>query len=88
MTKSEMMKKAHELARSIHRAALEMGLEDSYSATFAACLKLVWAEAKGGEAAPRSAMAFRRAVLASMTPAQKDRYNAAAANRWDARKAA
>lgn len=88
MTKSEMMKKAHELARSIHRASVEMGLEDSYGATFAACLKLVWTEAKGGEAAPRSAMAFRRAALANMTPAQKDRYNSAAANRWDARKAA
>ncbi|MDS4070676.1 MAG: hypothetical protein RKO24_13755 [Candidatus Competibacter sp.] len=88
MNKQEIMKKAHELARSIHRAAAEMGMEDSYAATFAACLKLVWTEAKGGEAAPRSAMAFRRAALATMTPAQKDRYNAAAANRWDSRKAA
>lgn len=73
MNKSEMMRKAHKLARAVHRAALEMGMADSYAATFAACLKLVWVEAKGGEAAPRNAMAFRVAVFDEMTPDQKER---------------
>lgn len=88
MTKREMMKKAHQITARIQKACREMGVESSYQVTFSAAIKAVWAEAKGGPAAPRSAMAVRDAIMATMTNEQKDAYIEAAAARREARLAA
>lgn len=74
MTTSEIMKKAHALTAKIQKAARDMGISSSYSVTFSECLKLVWAEAKGGAKAPTNAMRFRTAVLDAMTASEKDAY--------------
>ena len=88
MTKREIMKKAHALASRSHRAAIESGRADSYSATFGICLRLVWAEAKGGEKAPRSGMKIRDMALAAMSEEGKDGYINAATDRMNLRRAA
>ena len=88
MNKHEIMKKAHLLAARSHRAAIESGRADSYSVTFGICLRLVWAEAKGGEKAPRSGMKIRDMALAAMTEVEKDGYIDAAISRMNLRRAA
>ena len=83
MNKSEMMRKAHKLARAVHRASLEMGMADSYSATFAECLRLVWVEARGGEAVPRNADALRDAYDRGLCPfVAEEGFDASRALRW------
>ena len=88
MTKREIMKKAHALASRSHRAAIESGRSDSYGATFGICLRLVWAEEKGGEKAPRSAMKIRDVALAAMSEGEKNGYIDAATARMNLRRAA
>lgn len=85
MTKRDMMKKAHQIAARVQKACRELGVESSYQVTFGAALKAVWAEAKGGPAAPKSAMRVRDASMGTMTDAQKDAYIEAAAARRAAR---
>lgn len=90
MTKREMMKKAHQITARIQKACREMGIESAYSVTFSAAMKMVWAEAKGAASvSPMSvSMRVRDAILASMTPTEKDAYIEAAAARREARIAA